>query len=112
MKTAIMVDGAYYRKITSSIYGNESPKETVDRLYKYCMRHLSDKRDGTVVYNDLYRIFYYDCPPLNINVFHPYLKKDINLGKSDLSKWMNELINELKKQRKLALRLGKFQIMI
>lgn len=106
MRTAILVDGAYYLKITRSVFGQEKPKDTVDRLYKYCMRHLKDKRDDKIIYNDLYRIFYYDCPPLNTNVYHPYLKKDIHLGKTEQYKWMTTFIKELKKQRKLALRLG------
>lgn len=106
MKTAILVDGAFYRKVTQSVFGHETPLETVDRLYKYCMRHLKDKRGETTIYNDLYRIFYYDCPPLNMNVFHPYLQKDRNLSKSTEYQWMHDLISELKKQRKVALRLG------
>ncbi|MBS4882036.1 MAG: NYN domain-containing protein [Peptoniphilus harei] len=106
MKTAILVDGAYYRKINASVFGMQTPKETVDAMYKYCLRHLKDKKDGDTVYNELYRIFYYDCPPISTNIFHPYLQRDVNLGKSDLYKWMTELINELKKQRKVALRLG------
>lgn len=106
MKTAILVDGAYYRKIASTVFGQEEPKETVNRLYRYCMRHLKDKKDNKDYYNDLYRIFYYDSLPLSINVFHPLLKKDINLGKTELYIWMNEFIKEMKKQRKVALRLG------
>ncbi len=107
MKTAILVYGAYYRKVTSSVFGEDTPQNAVDRLYKYCMRHLSETRDSKTIYNDLYRIFYYDCPPAAINVFHPYLQKDINLGKTEQYKWMNDFIKEMKKQRKVALRLGK-----
>ncbi|MET3616641.1 uncharacterized LabA/DUF88 family protein [Peptoniphilus olsenii] len=106
MKTAILVDGAYYRKITNSVFGPSNPKNTVDKLYKYCMRHLSERKDDKTTYNELYRIFYYDCPPTSINVFHPYLQKDINLGKTEIYKWMTEFIIEMKKQRKVALRLG------
>lgn len=106
MKTAILVDGAYYRKATNRIWTDESPREAVDRLYKYCMRHLGDKKDGETTYNDLYRIFYYDCPPIADNIYHPLLQKDVPLGKSSLYTWMNDFIKEMKKQRKVALRLG------
>ena len=34
MRTAILVDGAYYLKITRSVFGQEKPIDTVDRLYK------------------------------------------------------------------------------
>ena len=106
MKTAILVDGAYYRTVTNSIFGLETPDDAVDRPYRYCMRHLGDKKDGKTIYNDLYRIFYYDCPPVDINIYHPYLQKAVPLGKSPMYQWMNELITVLKKQRKVALRLG------
>lgn len=78
MKTAILVDGAYYRKVTRSVFGQEIAVATVDRLYKYCMRHLKDKRGENTIYSQLYRIFYYDCPPVSMNVYHPLLQKDIN----------------------------------
>ena len=57
--------------------------------------------------NELYRIFYYDCPPTAKRIFHPFLQKQVDLSKSDLYVWMNQFLNELKKKRKFALRLGK-----
>lgn len=56
---------------------------------------------------NLYRIFYYDCAPIaKRSVYHPLLKKSINLEKSDTYIWMNAFLEELKKKRKFALRLG------
>lgn len=40
-------------------------------------------------------------------VYHPYLKTDIDFSKSTLYLWMTDFLNELKKKRKFALRLGK-----
>lgn len=103
MKTAILVDGGFYRRRAASVWGEKSPSDRADELVDYCLRHLSayGPRKDT-----LYRIFYYDCPPYGENVYHPLLKKDVFLGKTDLFKWMNSFIEELKKKRKLALRLG------
>lgn len=55
----------------------------------------------------LYRIFYYDCPPCDKNIYHPFLQRNINLKKSDLYTWMNTFLNELKSKRKFALRMGR-----
>lgn len=56
---------------------------------------------------NLYRIFYYDCPPLDKVIFDPISNKSINLGKSDDYKWMVSFLDELKHHRKFALRLGR-----
>ncbi|WP_138158742.1 NYN domain-containing protein [Peptoniphilus catoniae] len=106
MKTAILIDGGYYRKVALPKFGFKSSKESADELYKYCTRHLTEGNKKNKFRNDLYRIFYYDCPPIEKNVYHPLLKKDIALGKTEHFNWMNEFIKELQKKRKLALRLG------
>ena len=57
--------------------------------------------------HELYRIFYYDCPPMDKKVYHPFLKKQVDFSKSELNVWMTQFLDELKKHRKFALRLGK-----
>lgn len=56
--------------------------------------------------HELYRIFYYDCPPIKKQMYHPLLGKTIDLGKSEQYAWMTEFLNQLKMRRKVALRLG------
>ena len=102
--TAILVDGAFYRKRAKHYIGEVSPKERATELADFCHRLLiADKHER----RNLYRIFYYDCPPIDKNVYNPITKKSVNLGKSDEYKWMNEFLEELKHQRKFALRLGR-----
>ena len=103
IKTAILIDGAFYRKRAYSIFDDLSPKERAKELSSYCHRHIKDEKDGA----ELYRVFYYDCPPSDKKVFHPLLKKQIDLAKTDDYKWANEFFKELKHQRKFALRLGR-----
>ena len=55
----------------------------------------------------MYRLFYYDCPPISKIVYNPVTKKQIDLGKTDDYKWTEEFFNELKHKRKVALRLGR-----
>ncbi|TCD54364.1 NYN domain-containing protein [Alloscardovia theropitheci] len=103
MKTAILVDGGYYRKRAYAVFGDKSPQERATELYDYCRNHL---REGNDIRNDLYRIFYYDCPPINTQVYHPLTRKSIDFGRSDTKKWTEEFFNELSHKRKVALRLG------
>lgn len=103
IRTAILVDGAFYRKRAYTLFGDLSPAERAKELASYCHRHIKEEKEGAT----LYRVFYYDCPPVNKMVYHPLLKHAIDLGKTDDFKWANDFFNELKHQRKFALRLGR-----
>lgn len=103
MKTAILVDGGFYRRRAQNALGEISAQARASELAHYCKRHLESYGE----HNQLYRIFYYDCPPASKRIFHPFLKTQIDLSKTDLFQWMNQFLNELKKRRKFALRLGK-----
>ena len=102
MKTAILVDGGFYRRRAYAALGDKTPKERADELYSYCKRHLNTHGES----NELYRIFYYDCPPMTAQIYHPLTKKAVNFAKSDTYTWANDFFNELKKKRKVALRMG------
>lgn len=114
MKTAILVDGGFYRKMARKHFGEKDPSDRVQELVSYCKRHLKqvdnfvkdEAGNKQFLYSDLYRIFYYDCPPVDKNVYHPLTRKTINFKKESMYKWMNGFLDELKKKRKLALRLG------
>lgn len=103
IRTAILVDGGFYRRRAQIMLGEVSPEERATELHKYCLRHLESKNSIC----SLYRIFYYDCPPMEKNLYHPFLKKQIDYSKSDLYRWMKVFFESLKEKRKLALRLGK-----
>lgn len=103
MKTAILVDGGFYRRRAQKVFGDISAQQRAIELSNYCQRHLHWHNEN----NELYRIFYYDCPPASKRIFHPFLQNQVDLSKSDLYSWMNQFLSELKKKRKFALRLGK-----
>lgn len=103
VKTAILVDGGFYRKRAKSLFGNKTPAERAKELQEYCNVLLGSKFET----RNLYRIFYYDCPPSDKNIFHPYTGKSVNLKNSEEYKWMNDFISELTKLRKVALRMGR-----
>jgi uncharacterized LabA/DUF88 family protein len=105
-RLAILVDGGYYRKRSAKVYGKVTAKERADELYRYCNRHLKEKHFKEEIHNKLYRIFYYDCPPIDKQVYHPLLKKNIDFAKSETKSWTEDFFKEISKKRKVALRLG------
>lgn len=123
-KTAIFVDGGFYRKRASHLWGKKTPSDRAKELYAYCMEHMRKVRTNDLyVYSDgstkqkfshgvtgsnrqLYRIFYYDCEPISKIVYHPFLKKNIDYKKSETYSWTMDFFECLKEQRKMCLRKG------
>ena len=73
MKTAILVDGGFYTRRAQKVFGDISAKDRATELVNYCKRHLNSHGEN----NDLYRIFYYDCPPTSKRIYHPFLQKQV-----------------------------------
>ena len=104
-KTAILVDGGFYRKRAHKLWGKKTAEDRADELNRYAFRHLN-KKDGSAS-RELYRIFYYDCPPVQSTVYHPLLKKNVDFGKLETYQWTLDFFDALKSKRKMALRMGK-----
>lgn len=105
VRTAILVDGGFYRKRAKYLWGPKTAEERAKELAAYCQAHLHDKSSGEE--RQLYRIFYYDCEPVGRrSVYHPLKKSNIELDKSDTYVWATEFMEQLKRRRKFALRLG------
>lgn len=100
MKTAILVDGGFYRKRAYSLWGEKSAESRAKELQAYCNAHITNQK------SELYRVFYYDCEPIKGVVYHPLLKKNINLGQTDTYTWTTNFLDELRRARKFAVRLG------
>ena len=103
--TAILVDGGFYRKRARYLYGVKSAEERADELFSYCLGHLRGHSKAEPQAS-LYRIFYYDCPPLENTLMHP-LTGPVHFKKSDTYTWTHAFFSALKKKRKVALRFGK-----
>ncbi len=102
-KTAILVDGGFYKIRAHYLWGEKSPQERAEELKSFCMWLLNQNRHEN---RDLYRIFYYDCPPSGKNVFNPLQNRSVDLSRTDQYRWQISFLNELKRMRKFALRLG------
>lgn len=104
-RTAILVDGGFYRKRASYLWGKKTAEDRANELVAYCQAHLTAK-DGAER-RQLYRVFYYDCEPIGRkSVFHPFSRKNVDLDKSETFTWSINFLDELRKRRKFALRLG------
>lgn len=99
-KIAILVDGGFYRKRAYHFWGDKGPEERADELMNYCYQHINAEGDS------LYRIFYYDCLPMDKKVYHPLLKRTVDFKKTDAYSWANNFVDILKKRRRVAIRLG------
>ena len=115
MATAFFVDGAFFLKRFPKVYTDHArtnPKDAsvvASTLVKMCQDHLSHATNGKDCKNELYRIFFYDCPPLNKKVHRPISKECLNFEKCELFSFKSQLFDELKKKRKVALRMGRLQ---
>ena len=102
VKIAILIDGGFFIKRFNALYNsnrNMTGEEVAEYLYTMAHMHVGDK-------NTLYRIFYYDCYPISKKVHNPISKKLIDFSKSEEYKFREDLINALKRKRKVALRIG------
>ena len=102
-RTAVLVDGGFYRIRAQTLFGVKSPEERADELFSYCMRHLNKGKENE---SSLYRIFYYDCPPSTKVVYNPVTQRHVNLAKSDQYRWTTAFFNALVTKRKVALHRG------
>ncbi|MBN1212375.1 MAG: NYN domain-containing protein [candidate division Zixibacteria bacterium] len=101
---AILVDGAFFLKRYRKCFydgKNHDPKTVAKNMYTMLMRHVEDE--------ELYRILYYDCPPLSKKAHNPITGKAIDFAKSDVASFRYEFYRELVKLRKVALRLGELK---
>ena len=99
--TAIFVDGAFFLHRHAAIYDrNATAERTAKDLFTMCLNHMDEK-------SDLYRIFFYDCPPLSKKVHNPITERAIDFSKTDTYAFRTEFHRKLVRLRKVALRLGR-----
>lgn len=103
MSTAVLVDGAFFLHRYRSCYedgARHSPAQIAKTLHKIALEHSE---------RNLYRLFYYDRPPLQKKAQHPLTRRPIDFAKTPEAIFRLAFFEELKKLRKVALRLGHLQ---
>ena len=101
MPTAILVDAAFFLKRLPHIYPTynyRDPEVVAKTLYTMCMAHVTDA--------ELYRILVYDCPPLDKKSHHPITQQPVDFSKLPGALFRLRFHEQLKRLRKVALRLG------
>ncbi|MGN6232188.1 MAG: NYN domain-containing protein [Trinickia sp.] len=123
MPTAILIDGAFFIKRFRSIEpGNaHDARRAAECAFRWACAHLTPRtnrrngagndegaarREAREERRELYRIFFYDCPPLDKKMHNPISKRAIDFGKSPEAAFRLELHEHLRGKRKVALRLG------
>lgn len=113
MRTAILIDGGFFIKRYKHINGFEqtdSPELMAENIVKYCFKHITRVNSKRTRFGlpptGLYRIYYYDSKPFEGDSINPINQRTVNFKKTDQYKFRHTLLQELKKQRKMALRLG------
>lgn len=103
-KVAIFVDAGFFIRLFTSKIDPEMqmpPEKLAKEMWRYWIRHV-DRKNG----EELYRIYFYDCPPLMVKVQHPITGKEINFANSDITKYKQALHNSLIHQPYVACRMG------
>ena len=109
MPTAILIDGGFFLRRFPSCYPNKDKTDArvvAKTAFETALSHLEEKSQHRAVRHELYRIFFYDCPPLSKKAHYPKTRLAIDFSKTAQSVFRLALHDELRKQRKVALRLG------
>ena len=111
-RIAILIDGGFFLKRLPRLVPEnrcDSPGKIVACIRHLCRRHvkLLTDSDASRWQQHVYRIFFYDAVPYEGKAHHPIDNRPIDFGKSRIARDRLELFELLRKERKLALRLGK-----
>lgn len=101
-RSAILIDGGYYRVRSRNLWQSKSAQERAEELYRYCMLHITEPSEP----RDLYRIFYYDCPPMTRTVKHPLTGASIDYATRPGTKWSNDFYRAFSEMGRVAMRMG------
>ncbi len=102
VKVAVLIDGGFFVKRFNNVFNKSrtmTGEDVAKRLYTIAHRHVGKE-------NILYRIFYYDCHPFDKKMHNPINNRVIDFRSTPEYKFRTELIEALKRRRKVALRLG------
>lgn len=115
MPLAIVIDGAYFLRRFPYSFPDLDPKSPSDiclgvSQLAFYYTSLRDNPFPTVhVFetNHLYRILFYDCPPLEKRLHYPVSGKIYDLKNTENAILRREIHKSLNRLRKVALRLGR-----
>ena len=92
---AVLIDGGFFFKRFNSLYNKDrkmTGAQVADYLYTMAMKHVGNS-------NTLYRLFYYNCLPLDKKVHNSISKKLVDYSLTDEYKFRTDLLEMLKRKR-------------
>ena len=101
-KTAVLIDGAFFLR-RLRLDDERTPGRAADAVTGLAAAHLRASGRSEAA---LYRVFFYDCPPLANPRHNPVTNVAVNFGASDVAVFRRGLHAALRTRRKVALRLG------
>ncbi|MDD0813817.1 NYN domain-containing protein [Curvibacter sp. HBC28] len=109
---AILIDGSFLLKRLPRLLPADqidTPEKMARCVRKLCFTHVMRLRGGSgkLWQQHLYRAFFYDAIPFDGKAHHPIDNQSIDFAKSAVARQRHALFEQLRKERKLALRLGK-----
>ena len=110
MPTAIFVDAGFFLKRFPVVYPSKDQNDAAvvaRTLHEMALNHLTQKGDAER--RDLYRIFVYDCPPIMKKAERPVSRSPLDFSRTATATFRLTFHDELKRLRKVALRLGRLQ---
>ncbi len=111
-RIAILIDAGFFLKRLPKLVArpHRNTPDKVARIVNLLCRthvlHLTEA-EKTRWHDHVYRIFFYDAVPYSGQAHHPLKNQQIDFGKTDEAQFRRALFDCLRRQRKLALRLGK-----
>ncbi len=111
-RVSILIDGGFFLKRLPKIVSadrRDSAEKVAGIINLMCRNHVRylTKCPKGQWQDHVYRIFFYDAVPYDGKAHHPFENKSIDFSKTDTALFRSNLFDRLRKQRKVALRLGK-----
>lgn len=123
MPTAVVIDGSYFLRRFSYSFPDLNARNASDVALGVILMsafHVATRLQALPAWSaaqgsrfrpeetpELYRIFFYDCPPLTKRLHFPISRRSITLGDTDEAKLRLEVHRQLHATRKVAVRLGR-----
>lgn len=123
MSTAVVIDGAYFLRRFGHSFPHLNAAEPAQVAWAVmymagwhlAIRHKSEPIAAGDIDTgfqpsespSLYRIFFYDCPPLTKRLHYPVSKRALDLAKTNTALTRSAIHRRLLDVRKVALRLGR-----
>lgn len=101
---AIFVDAGFFTRIFTKHADPDmraEPEKLAKAMWHYWIKHV-DRKNG----EELYRIFFYNCPPLTNKAHHPITNRLLDFSKSEITVYKNQLHDALLHQPYVACRMG------